>query len=103
MTSDLINTFTSKNDQGDTDFRYEADLKNIFDTMRPEVLIGLKEFKHKTTQLEIKYGSLALEFALNWIKYTDQLFADDTYSKYNFIAKSFNKYLVEGLKVIGFK
>jgi len=103
MTSDLINTFTPKDNQGDTDFRYEADLQNIFDTMRPEVLIGLKEFKHKTTQLEIKYGSLALEFALNWIKYTDQLFADDTYNKYNFKAKSLNKYLGEGLKVIGFK
>jgi len=103
MTSDLINTFTPKDKQGDTDFRYESDLQNIFDTMRPEVLIGLQEFKHKTTQLEIKYGSLALEFALNWIKYTDQLFADETYNKFNFKAKSLNKYLGEGLKVIGFK
>ena len=103
MTSELISILPPKDKQGDTDLRYESDLKNIFDIIRPEVLIGLKEFKHKTTQLEIKYGSLALEFALNWIKYTDQLFADDTYSKYNFIAKSFNKYLVEGLKVIGFK
>ena len=103
MTSELINTFTPKDKQGDTDFRYESDLQNIFDTMRPEVLIGLQEFKHKTTQLEIKYGSLALEFALNWIKYTDQLFADDTYNKFNFKAKSLNKYLGEGLKVIGFK
>ena len=103
MTTDLITTFTPKDKEGDTDFRYESDLQNIFDTMRPEVLIGLQEFKHKTTQLEIKYGSLALEFALNWIKYTDQLYADDTYNKYNFKAKSLNKYLGEGLKVIGFK
>lgn len=103
MTSELINTFTPKDKEGDTDFRYESDLQNIFDTMRPEVLIGLQEFKHKTTQLEIKYGSLALEFALNWIKYTDQLYADDTFNKYNFKAKSLNKYLGEGLKVIGFK
>jgi hypothetical protein len=103
MTTDLITTFTPKDKEGDTDFRYESDLQNIFDTMRPEVLIGLQEFKHKTTQLEIKYGSLALEFALNWIKYTDQLYADDTFNKYNFKAKSLNKYLGEGLKVIGFK
>ena len=59
MTTDLITTFTPKDKEGDTDFRYESDLQNIFDTMRPEVLIGLQEFKHKTTQLEIKYGSLA--------------------------------------------
>ena len=103
MKTDLITTFTPKDKEGDTDFRYESDLQNIFDTMRPEVLIGLQEFKHKTTQLEIKYGSLALEFALNWIKYTDQLYADDTFNKYNFKAKSLNKYLGEGLKVIGFK
>ena len=103
MTYDLINKFTPKNDQGDNDFRYESDLQNIFDTVRPEVLIGLKEFKNKTTELEIKYGSLALEFAINWLNYTDQLFSDETYNKFNYKAKSLNKYLGEGLKVIGFK
>ena len=46
MKSDLINTFTPKNDKGDNDFRYESDLQKIFDTVRPEVLRSLKEFKH---------------------------------------------------------
>ena len=78
MTSDLINTFTPKNDLGDNDFRYETDLHNIFDTVRPEVLKGLEEFKQKTTELEIKYGSLALEFAVNWFNYIDKLVADET-------------------------
>ena len=103
MTSDLINTFTPKNDQVDNDFRYESDLQKIFDTVRPEVLSGLKEFKHKTTELEIKYGSLALEFAINWLSYTDQLTGYEAYNKYNYRAKGLNKHLAEGLKVIGFK
>ena len=103
MTSDLINTFTPKNDLGDNDFRYENDLHNIFDTVRPEVLKGLEEFKQKTTELEIKYGSLALEFAVNWFKYTDKLTADETYNRFNYRAKRLRKQLIEGLKERGFK
>ena len=102
MTSDLINTFTPKNDQGENDLRYEADLQKIFDSMRPEVLKGLQEFQHKTTQLEIKYGSLALEFTINWLNYTDQLTGYEAYNKYNHRAKGLNKRLALGLKLIGF-
>ena len=103
MTSDLINTFTPKNDLGDNDFRYETDLHNIFDTVRPEVLKGLEEFKQKTTELEIRYGSLALEFAVNWFNYTDKLTADETYNQFNYRAKRLRKQLIEGLKERGFK
>ena len=103
MTTDLINTFTPKNDLGDNDFRYENDLHNIFDTVRPEVLKGLEEFKQKTTELEIKYGSLALEFAVNWFNYIDKLVADETYNKFNYRAKRLRKQLIEGLKERGFK
>ena len=103
MTTDLINTFTPKNDLGDNDFRYETDLHNIFDTVRPEVLKGLEEFKQKTTELEIKYGSLALEFAVNWFNYIDKLVADETYNKFNYRAKRLRKQLIEGLKERGFK
>ena len=103
MTSDLINTFTPKNDLGDNDFRYETDLHNIFDTVRPEVLKGLEEFKQKTTELEIMYGSLALEFAVNWFNYTDKLTADETYNQFNYRAKRLRKQLIEGLKERGFK
>ena len=103
MTSELINTFTPKNELGDNDFRYESDLHNIFDTIRPEVLKGLEEFKQKTTELEIKYGSLALEFAIKWFDYTDKLSPDDTYNQYNYRAKCLSKQLSEGLKERGFK
>ncbi len=80
MTSDLINTFTPKNDLGDNDFRYENHLHNIFDTVCPEVLKGLEEFKQKTIELEIRYGSLliALEFVLNWFNYTYEMTEDET-------------------------
>ena len=103
MTSELINTFTPKNELGDNDFRYESDLHNIFDSVRPEVLKGLEEFKQKTTELEIKYGSLALEFAIKWFDYTDKLSPDDTYNQYNYRAKCLSKQLSEGLKERGFK
>lgn len=103
MNTDLINTFTPKNDLGDNDFRYETDLHNIFDTVRPEVLKGLEEFKQKTTELEIKYGSLALEFAVNWFNYIDKLTADETYNQFNYRAKRLRKQLIEGLKERGFK
>ena len=103
MTSELINTFTPKNELGDNDFRYESDLHNIFNTIRPEVLKGLEEFKQKTTELEIRYGSLALEFAVNWFNYTDKLTADETYNQFNYRAKRLRKQLIEGLKERGFK
>ena len=103
MTSDLINLFTPKNDQGENDFRYESDIQKIFETVRPEVIRSLKEFKHKTTELEIKHGSDALEFAINWLNHTDSLIADENYNKYNYRARALNKHLAVVLKLIGFK
>ena len=103
MTSDLVQTFTPKNDIGETDYRYESDLINIFESVRTEVIKGLEEFKLKTTELEKEYGSLALEFAINWLNYTEKLEADDTYNKFNFREKRLRKQLTEGLKERGFK
>lgn len=103
MNSDLVQTFTPKNDLGESDYRYESDLINIFESVRPEVIKGLEEFKLKTTELEKQYGSLALEFAINWFNYTDKLSSDDTYNKFNFRSKRLRKQLIEGLKERGFK
>ena len=103
MTSDLVQTFTPKNDLGESDYRYESDLINIFESVRPEVIKGLEDFKLKTTELEKQYGSLALEFAINWFNYTDKLKQDETYNKFNFRAKRLRKQLIEGLKERGFK
>jgi len=103
MTSDLVQTFTPKNDLGESDYRYESDLISIFESVRPEVIEGLEEFKLKTTELEKQYGTLALEFAINWFNYTDKLSADDTYNKFNFRSKRLRKQLIEGLKERGFK
>ena len=103
MTSDLVQTFTPKNDLGESDYRYESDLINIFESVRPEVIKGLEDFKLKTTELEKQYGSLALEFAINWFNYTDKLKQDETYNKFNFRAKRLKKQLIEGLKERGFK
>jgi len=103
MNSDLVQTFTPKNDLGESDYRYESDLINIFESVRPEVIKGLEDFKLKTTELEKQYGSLALEFAINWFNYTDKLKQDETYNKFNFRAKRLRKQLIEGLKERGFK
>lgn len=103
MNSDLVQTFTPKNDLGESDYRYESDLISIFESVRPEVIEGLEEFKLKTTELEKQYGTLALEFAINWFNYTDKLSSDDTYNKFNFRSKRLRKQLIEGLKERGFK
>ena len=102
MNSELVKTFTPKNNQGESDFRYESDLVSIFESMRPDVLKGLNEFKEKKDELEKEYGSLALEFCINWLEYTDKLTADDTYNKFNYRSKVLRKTLIEGLKDRGF-
>ena len=103
MNSDLVQTFTPKNDLGESDYRYESDLINIFETVRPEVIKGLEEFKLKTAELEKKFGHLALEFAIKVFNYNDKLSADDTYNKFNYRSKGLRKGLIEGLKERGFK
>ena len=103
MNLELVQAFTPKNKLGESDFRYESDLLNIFESIRPEVLKGLGELKTKTTELEVKYGSLALEFCINWFDYTENLIADDSYNKYNYRSKGLKKQLSEGLKKSGFK
>ena len=65
MNSELAKTFTPKTKEGETDHRYAPDLANIFSSIGPAVLRGLEEFKNKTTELEIKYGSYALEFSIS--------------------------------------
>ena len=73
MNSELAKTFTPKTKEGETDHRYAPDLSNIFCSIRAEVLRGLQEFKNKTTELKIKYGSYALEFSISWLDYIDNL------------------------------
>ena len=103
MTSNLVRAFTPKNDLGESDYRYESDLINIFEALRPEVIKGLEEFKSKTTELEKQYGHLALEFAISWFNYTEKLSSDDTDNKFNYKAKGLRQSLIEGLKEKVFK
>lgn len=103
MNTELAKTFNPKTKEGETDHRYAPDLANIFSSIRPEVLRGLEEFKNKTTELEIKYGSYALEFCVSWFDYTDNLSTNHPDNKWNQKAKGLRKGLIEGLKERGFK
>ena len=103
MNTELAKTFTPKTKEGETDHRYAPDLVKIFSSIRPEVLRGLEEFKNKTTELEIKYGSDALEFSVGWLDHIYSLSPDAPDNKWNSKAKGLRKGLIAGLKSNGFK
>ena len=103
MNLELAKTFTPKTKEGETDHRYSPDLTKIFSSIRPDVIRGLEEFKNKTTELEIKYGSYALEFSICWLDYIDNLSPNSIDNKWNSKAKGLRKGLIEGLKERRFK
>ena len=103
MNAELAKTFTPKTKDGETDHRYAPDLAKIFSSIRPEVLRRLEEFKSKTTELEIKYGSDALEFSIGWLDYIYSLSPDAPDNKWNSKGKGLRKGLIVGLKDRGFK
>ena len=105
MNTDIIKTFTPKNDDGGLDARFNKHLENIFKQVRPEVINGLNEFQEKTLSLENQYGGLAYELCMrfwdeiNAISYEDR----ETTNKFNYKPKVLKKVLAEGLKEKGFK
>ena len=103
MNTELAKTFTPKTKEGEPDHRYAPDLVKIFSSIRPEVLSRLEEFKNKTTELEVKYGSDALEFSIGWLDYIYSLSSDAPDNKWNSKGKGLRKGLIVGLKDRGFK
>ena len=103
MNTELAKTFTPKTKEGETDHRYAPDLVKIFSSIRPEVIRRLEEFKNKKTELEVKYGSDALEFSVGWLDYIYSLSPHAADNIWNNKGKGLRKGLIEGLKDKGFK
>ena len=103
MNSELAKIFTPRTEEGELDYRYKSDIQLILESVRPEVLEGLAEFKHKTSDLGNRYGLQAVELCLDWFRVIDGLWSNDTDNKFNYRSKGLGKQLIKGLTLLGFK